>query len=176
MRRKALSAVPSAMTTIAVVLSVAALFLVEVNRGDINEADSTGSAILAISFALVGGLVAAKSGNVIGWLMLVSGFFGSFNAVTGEYSQAALEHGWPLRAASAWIAVWAWAGSAVVYPLVLLLFPTGRPPSRRWWPVAAVAVAAGVAAAIGPAIESWRLAWGRELTGEQVFEDRKSVV
>jgi hypothetical protein len=81
----------------------------------------------------------------VGWLFLGAGLVGAAQLVTGEFAAAFLAASGP----SAGVAVAAWASSqfqmASVGLLVgmLLLFPTGRPPSRRWW-VLVWAVAASV--------------------------------
>src|SRR5712691_12369790 len=54
----------------------------------------------------------------------------------------------------AWITGWVNAVGLATVPLVFLLFPTGHLPSRRWEPVAwlavGVAVVSGIASAIQP--------------------------
>lgn len=48
--------------------------------------------------------------------------------------------------AFAWISNWVWAlGAAPLLGLGLLLYPDGRLPGRRWWPVAVLGVAGPVA-------------------------------
>ena len=100
----------------------------------------------ALVFATVGALIATRRPeHPVGWLFLGAGLGGAAQLVTGEFAAAFLAASGP----SAGVAVAAWASSqfqlAVVGMLVcmLLLFPTGRPPSRRWW-VLAWALAAGV--------------------------------
>ena len=100
----------------------------------------------ALVFATVGALIATRRPeHPVGWLFLGAGLVGAAQLVTGEFAAAFLAASGP----SAGVAVAAWASSqfqlAVVGMLVcmLLLFPTGRPPSRRWW-VLAWAVGAGV--------------------------------
>ncbi|MDP9069068.1 MAG: hypothetical protein M3N53_12090 [Actinomycetota bacterium] len=166
---RASTALALILSTFAVAVSAAGLVLVQRVHGTLDEADATGSAVLAVSFALIGGVIVARRGHVIGWIMLLSGFFGSLNTVAAEYSYVALEEGWPLRSAAAWVAPWVWSLGAAAYPLVLLLFPTGRPPSPRWWPVAAMTICGALMVAVAGAIEAWPLAQ-LPLTGEQVFD------
>src|SRR5688572_17504883 len=102
-----------------VVVSLAGLYCVERVHGTLDGADATGSAVLAISFAVVGGIIVARRGHIVGWVMLISGFFNSLNTVAADYSVVALEEGWPLRALAAWLAPWVWSLGAAGFPLVL---------------------------------------------------------
>ncbi len=162
--------IAAVLTSTCVALSVFTLFLVQRVHGSLDETDATGSIVLAVSFGLVGGIIVARRGHLIGWIMLVlSGVFGSLNAIAAEYSVVALEEGWPLRAAAAWMAPWVWSLSAPVFPLVLLLFPTGRPPSARWWPVAGMTVCGSLMVAGAGAMEAWSFV-SQPLTGQQIFD------
>jgi signal transduction histidine kinase len=85
--------------------------------------------------------------HVIGWLLLAIGLE---NAVTADLAQ-----GWGLRAAAeGWsgglvaeaITTASWLPQATATVLIILLFPTGRLPGRRWWLVVWLSVA-GVALA-----------------------------
>jgi hypothetical protein len=93
------------------------------------------------SFMTVGAvLISRQPHNRIGWLCCAAGLLGIITAFSGEYARYAFgSHGGPLPGglAMAWLNAWLgtfWA--ALVLSLLLLLFPTGRPPSRRWRPVA----------------------------------------
>jgi MFS family permease len=99
-----------------------------------------------LAFATVGTVIAARRPeHPVGWLFLGAGLVSAGALVTGEYAAAFLAASGP----SVGVAVAAWASYqfqvAIVGLLVgmLLVFPTGRPPSRRWW-VLAWAIAAGV--------------------------------
>src|SRR2546422_7187422 len=83
------------------------------------------------SFATVGAVLAAKRpSNPIGWLLSASGFcyaLATFGILVGSFSTR-----W-----SDWIGSWAWGvGIGITGTFVLLLFPTGTLPSKRWRPVA----------------------------------------
>ena len=91
-------------------------------------------AIAAPSVA-VGYLIARrKPGNSTGWLLLVSMTVAAFSIDAGYYAWLAYglgHHALPLG----WLAVLLgqFGGFAFVgFPLVILLFPDGRLPSRRW--------------------------------------------
>jgi len=102
--------------------------------------------VTTLAFATVGALITTRRPeHPVGWLFLGAGLVGAAQLVTGEFAAAFLAASGP----SVSVAVAAWASYqlqvAVVGLLVamLLLFPTGQPPSRRWW-VLVWAVAAGV--------------------------------
>ncbi len=70
----------------ALAFSVSAVFLVELNGGEIGSSDTPGSAILAVSFSAVGAvIVSRRPGNQIGLILLTGGFFNSLNAFSAEY-------------------------------------------------------------------------------------------
>lgn len=96
---------------------------------------------VALAFVVVGALVAARTGNRLGWLFVVTGTLSAASLVLDNYAA---------RGATAPPAGAAWAGWAFTIVLALggplyfltpLLYPDGRLPSRRWRPVVWVAVA-----------------------------------
>jgi hypothetical protein len=102
--------------------------------------------VTTLAFATVGALITTRRPeHPVGWLFLGAGLVGAAQLVTGEFAAAFLAASGP----SAGVAVAAWASSQFQMASVgllagmLLLFPTGRPPSRRWW-VLVWAVAASV--------------------------------
>ncbi len=100
------------------------------------------------SFATVGAVLAAKRpSNPIGWLLSASGFFyalATFGILVGSFSTR-----W-----SDWIGSWAWGlGIGITGTFVLLLFPTGTLPSKRWRSVAWLAGIALGATFLGSAFQ-----------------------
>ncbi len=94
-----------------------------------------GNALVVID-ATVGAIVASRrSENPVGWLLCLSGVAVSASTFTSLYAVYALlarPGSLPAGGASAWVAAWILPiiiGLQVAY---LLLFPTGRLPSRRW--------------------------------------------
>jgi hypothetical protein len=62
----------------------------------------------------------------------------------------------PLASELSWVAVWAWVpGFTLFSTLGILLFPNGRLPSRRWWPVVGLTVIAFVLLVAPSAIATW---------------------
>jgi hypothetical protein len=61
----------------------------------------------------------------------------------------------PFAAELSWVGVWAWVpGFTLFSTLGILLFPSGRMPSRRWWPVVALAIIAFLLLLV-PAVPMW---------------------
>jgi hypothetical protein len=92
--------------------------------------------VLVVIDATVGAIVASRRPeNPVGWLLCLSGVAVSTSTLTSLYAIYALlarTGTLPAGEASAWIAAW-------ILPIIiglqisyLLLFPTGRLPSRRW--------------------------------------------
>jgi signal transduction histidine kinase len=84
-----------------------------------------------LTFATVGAVLAARRPtNPIGWLVSASGLcyaFGMLTVLVGTLSAR-----W-----SDWLSSWVWGfGIGITGTFVLLLFPIGILPSRRWRPVA----------------------------------------
>jgi hypothetical protein len=113
----------------------------------VNAASGSLPVWISAPFAVVGLVVAwRKPGNPLGWVILaMAGFFAvSEDASFYMVADYRLHHGGlPLG----WVALFAqpgWAPGLVLFVLVFLLFPDGRPPSARWrWVVwAALAVGA----------------------------------
>ena len=108
--------------------------------------------VTTLAFATVGALITTRRPeHPVGWLFLGAGLIGAAQLATGEFAAAFLAASGPSVA----VAVAALASSlfqlVVVGLLVclLLLFPTGRPPSRRWWLFVWVVVAGVVLFSVG---------------------------
>jgi hypothetical protein len=113
-------------------------------------------AAIVLSFSTVGALIATRQPqNPIGWIMIVAGFGLAATILTGNYVEISLVQPpgrLPATEWVAWVAQWVWVlGFGPALTFLLLLFPNGRLPSRRWRPVGWLAVAAMVTLSCGVA-------------------------
>jgi hypothetical protein len=99
---------------------------------------------VALAFALVGALVAARTGNLLGWLFLAAAAVSAIGLVADAYAARAPAAELPGAAWAAWIFTVVLGLVGPLYFLTPLLFPDGRPPSRRWWPVVWLAIASAL--------------------------------
>jgi hypothetical protein len=102
--------------------------------------------LITIVYGVLGALLASRRPrNPIGWILCVSALALSFTGVVrGWYLHTLFADpgSLPLAPGLMWAANWGWVpGFMPLLTLLLLLFPDGRPPSRRWHPVGWVALA-----------------------------------
>lgn len=105
-----------------------------------------------LQFLSVSGLgaliVVLRPGNRFGWVLVGAGTgfpLWDFFEAYATYGLVEAPGSLPLAVVSAWFTNWVWALSAVAPPLIFLLFPDGRPPTRRWGPAMWLTVVAGIA-------------------------------
>ena len=104
---------------------------------DGNSLDLVTGLTFIIAFATVGALLAwKKPGNPIGWLLSGSGLAYALGGVSEM-----LIHFPGMMTLGNWLG-WTWLVGLGLCVFVVLLFPAGRLPSRRWRPVAWAAGAA----------------------------------
>jgi hypothetical protein len=124
-----------------ITLGLLGLVLESLNGHQIAASGVIGIALLAITFPLVGAVVAARRPqNSLGWIFCLIGLFYGLT-VTGEayaiYALQTAPGSLPGGELMSWVGNWAWApGLGLLMTFALLLFPDGRLPSRRWRPVA----------------------------------------
>jgi hypothetical protein len=112
----------------------------------------------AMAFVTVGAVVAyRRPENLVGWLLTAIGFkviLGSSVAAYAEYAVLERPGSLPGGVAAAWLAEWLLVPVFHLLALLLLLFPDGRLPSRRWrpfvWLVVITALVAVFARAFSP--------------------------
>jgi len=106
--------------------------------------------VAAVTFPALGLLILSRRPyHPIGWLFCGAGLAGGLDHFCGEYAIYALRaqpNSLPGGEISAWIVSWMWVPFNALLVYVALLFPTGRPPSKRWRPVAWLVGIAAVAA------------------------------
>jgi hypothetical protein len=105
--------------------------------------ENVGHYVAFFAFPIVGGVVATRRPeNAIGWLFIAIGICSGITLVCAAYADYALFADRAELPAGAW-AAWVAAGFDVAFfvaiDVLVLIFPTGRPPSRRWrWVLAAL--------------------------------------
>jgi hypothetical protein len=116
-----------------------------------------------LPFPLVGALIASRRPkNPIGWICLSAGLFWMLSTFTGVYGLYGLVErpgSVPFPAAIGSLTEWMWVPSlGLIGTYLILLFPNGRLPSRRWRPLAFVSGAAIVLTGVGTAVRSGEIA------------------
>src|SRR5215217_8492027 len=120
-------------------LTVVALLLLALNLSHPhthivdNWLDST---LNAVFFSTVGAIVASRRPeNPVGWLLCLYGFAQTIDHFSAQYAIYALlaqPNSLPAGEAMAWVSSWLLPIIIGFSVLFILLFPTGRLPSRRW--------------------------------------------
>jgi len=109
-----------------------------------------------LAFPLVGALIASKRPhNPIGWICLTAGFLWMLIVLSDSYGTYGLAKpgSIPYPVASEALGLWLWVppvGLLAIY--LVLLFPNGRLPSRRWRPLAWLSGAVIVLGSVGIAL------------------------
>jgi hypothetical protein len=115
--------------------------------------------VAGATFPVVGALIASRRpGNAVGWVCLAIGVGIATELVATQYALYALETApgaIPAGSTVGWYGYWAsFPFTSCIF--VILLFPDGRLPSRRWRPVAALAavgiLGGNIAAALLPGV------------------------
>ena len=133
-------------------LSAALLLFNPASSGITDVPGAVGAVVMAaliLTFSTVGALIATRQPqNLVGWIMLVAGFALGATVLTSTYVDLSISQPrgrLPGTEWVTWFAQWMWVpGFAPALTFLLLLFPNGRLPSRRWRPVGWLAVAAMV--------------------------------
>jgi len=155
------------LTVVELPLSAALLVVIPTSSGITDLPDAVSAAVFAaliLTFSTVGVLIATRQPqNLVGWIMLVAGFALGATVLTSTYVDLSIAQPrgrLPGTEWVAWFAQWIWVpGFAPALTFLLLLFPNGRLPSRRWHLVGWLTVAAmatlgfGMAFTPGPFVD-----------------------
>ena len=110
------------------------------------------------AFGPIGALIVRRRGNAVGWTLLAIGAGVAMSTVTLEYAIVSVTHDEVLPSWQ-WVS-WTGAPSLILaagsLALLLLLFPTGTLPSRRWRPVLWALVIGVVGTAIAVSVNPVR--------------------
>jgi hypothetical protein len=97
-------------------------------------------AVVSVTFPTLGLLLASRRPeHPIGWLFCAAGLLEGLDHFCGEYSIYTLlaqPGSLPGGRAAAWVTAWVWVPYTALLTFLVLLFPDGRLPSRRWRPFA----------------------------------------
>jgi signal transduction histidine kinase len=112
--------------------------------------------LFLLAYATVGALIASRQpSNAIGWIFLGTGLLWALSGLAAGLATWA----GPRRIDASWVRLLDWLGAWVFVPgiyapaiFLLLLFPDGRLPSRRWRPVAWVGALAVMGGALPAAL------------------------
>lgn len=134
--------------------------LVITSLGGFLAAFGTAGTVVVVTFSLLGALIASRRPeNPIGWIFCAVGLSFAAAGIAAAWADYALvqEPGaLPFAAFMAWVSVWAWPpGILLLFTFLLLLFPDGRLPSRRWRPVAWLAGLALATMVVPVAVTAW---------------------
>ena len=121
--------------------------------------NGVGGIVLGATYPVVGWVLASRRPeNPIGWIFLVIGVSQAGTALLGQYAAYGLQTRpgtVPLADIASWVGVWSWVPGFVLLLVVILVFPDGSLPSRRWRPVLWLAGIAGFLLLVPNAIAAW---------------------
>ena len=121
-----------ALAALAAAILVGSLVLYALTRQNLAE-NGAQDVIVFAAFMTVGLVIAwHRPGNPIGWIILVGIDFQGLAIASSVYVTLSRRPGYHLPVGPL---VWldsAWFVGIAAIPLVILLFPDGRPPARRW--------------------------------------------
>jgi signal transduction histidine kinase len=115
-----------------------------------------GGIALVLGYGGVGALMASRRpGNAIGWLFCATATVFALSAFADEFVTRGLATGsMALVIPIAWLQSWLFVLALESIPLVLVLFPDGRPPSRRWrllvWAISGLTILAVLGFVLSP--------------------------
>jgi hypothetical protein len=145
------------LSVVLVVLSGPLYWSISASEGIVLRAlNTTFSVAQVVAFSAVGALlIARRPTNRIGWILAIAGLTiaaTSFAGVYAEYSLVTSRGSLAGTVWAAWFVSWIWiVGAGPALTFLLLIFPDGRLPSRRWRLVGWFSAAAITTIALGMA-------------------------
>jgi hypothetical protein len=129
-----------ALTVLLVVLTIVFGFLYPLPESRTEGAAGALISVLVIgSFSTVGAMIASRRPeNPLGWIFGAMGLAFVLAVFLGNYAEYALvisPGSLPGATTAAWTGTWIWPVVLSPVGFLLLLFPSGYPPSRHWRPV-----------------------------------------
>ena len=85
-----------------------------------------------VAIAVVGALIASRSGNAVGWTLLAIATSLGLGSAASAYLDAAIDSNLPLVDWAYWLSQWTFLASLPTPIAVFFLFPTGTIASPRW--------------------------------------------
>jgi hypothetical protein len=161
-----------ALCVLSVALALAAVALALFNGENLVELVANHHAIGildALVLSLVGALIVVRERrHLLAWLLLVESLFLAVFNFTAQYAPLALgltsrRLSLPGGDLASWTNV---PGIVIGVVFLVLLFPDGRLPSRRWWPLGAAAALTTVVPTVVLAVGYWPLRGPALLTEE----------
>jgi hypothetical protein len=112
-------------------------------------------ATLPLVLGVVGTLIASRHpGNLIGWMFCGLALWGATAELGEAYGYVAAERGLPGGVAGEWLISWSWIVDVAAWVVVVLLFPDGRLPGRRWRMAIWVTLAGAALLFVGQALSA----------------------
>ena len=166
-RTRVLTSLAWALCILSVTLALASVALASFNGENLLELVANHHAIgilNALVLPLIGALIVINDRrHLLAWLLILAGAFLAVYNLAAQYAPLALgltsrRLSLPGGDLASWLTSWTNVPGIVIGVVFLvLLFPDGRVPSRRWWPVAWAGVVAVVVPTVVLAVGSWPL-------------------